>query len=120
MLIIYRTNKELTGGDLYWTEMEGEEWAIPIKLGPPINSEYQEPSASLTADAITMYFSSNRPGGFGGKDIYRVIKFGNGDWSMPMNLGPTINTTFDDDAPFIHPEGKTLYFSSKGDRKSVV
>jgi len=113
-LIIYRTNKNLTGGDLYWSKLEGETWKKPIKFGSNINTEYQEPSASLTADGNKIYFSSNRPGGYGGKDIYRAVRFVNGEWSLPLNLGPTINTPYNEDAPFIHPDGKTLYYSSKG------
>ena len=61
-----------------------------------------------------MYFSSNRPGGYGGKDIYRCVRFGNGDWSLPLNLGPVINTAHDDDAPFLLADDETMYFSSKG------
>jgi hypothetical protein len=61
-----------------------------------------------------LYFSSNRPGGFGGLDIYHVKRLPNGNWGLPMNLGPSVNTRFDEDAPFIHPDNTTLYFSSKG------
>ncbi|PCH99183.1 MAG: hypothetical protein COB85_00550 [Bacteroidetes bacterium] len=114
MLIIFRTNKDLTGGDLYWSKLEGKSWTKPEKFGPSINTQWQETSASLTSDGRIIYFSSNRPGGFGGKDIYRVVKLPNGDWSLPVNLGGTINSPYDDDAPFIHADGKTLYYSSKG------
>ena len=114
MLIIFRTNEELTGGDLYSTYLEGETWEEPIKFGPNINTKWQETSASLSADGSEMYFSSNRPGGYGGKDIYKVERLQHGDWSLPKNLGKVINTPYDDDAPFIHPDGKTLYYSSKG------
>src|SRR5690606_13486306 len=65
-------------------------------------------------DGKTFYFSSNREEGYGGFDIYRVKLLPNGEWSLPKNLGPNINTPYDDDAPFIHPDGQTLYFSSKG------
>lgn len=116
VLIVYKTNEELTGGDLYWSEFNGKTWSSPTKYNENINSGYQEASASLSTDGNTMYFSSNRPGGYGGKDIYRVIRFGNGDWSKAINLGSIINTPYDDDAPFIHPDGKTLYFSSTGHR----
>lgn len=114
LLLIYRTNETQVGGDLYWSERKGEKWSEPVRFGPEVNTEFQEPSATITDDGIVMYFSSNRPGGYGGKDIYRIVKFGNGDWSLPLNLGPVINTAYDDDAPFIHPDNKTLYFSSKG------
>ncbi|PCJ84847.1 MAG: hypothetical protein COA57_08605 [Flavobacteriales bacterium] len=114
ILITYKTNKELTGGDLYWSELNEGQWSTPVKYPNKINSQFQEPSASLTADGNILYFSSNRPSGYGGKDIYRVVKFANGEWSFPVNLGPPVNSSFDDDAPFIHPDGKTLYFSSRG------
>ena len=114
ILIMYRTNKELTSGDLYLSRQEDKKWSKPELMNESINTEDQEASASLTQDERVIYFSSNRPGGQGGKDIYRVVRLGNNEWSKAMNLGPTINTPFDEDAPFIHPNGKTLYFSSKG------
>lgn len=113
-LIIYRTNKNLTGGDLYMSEKQGDSWSKPSKLGPQINSDFQEASACLSVDASIMIFSSNRPGGFGGKDLYRVKKLPNGEWSLPKNLGPNVNSAFDDDAPFLDFDQKTLYFSSDG------
>jgi hypothetical protein len=57
---------------------------------------------------------SNRPGGFGGRDIYRVVKLPNGEWSKAQNLGNTINTPYEEDGVFIHPNGRTMYFSSTG------
>jgi hypothetical protein len=78
------------------------------------NMQTIEPSASLSLDGNTFYFSSNREGGYGGFDIYRVVKLPTGDWSLPINLGPTVNTKYNDDGPFIHPDGKTLYFTSEG------
>jgi Tol biopolymer transport system component len=113
-MIIFRTNEDLTGGDLYTTEFINGTWSDPKMLSKTINSDYAETSASITSDGMTIYFSSNRPGGYGGKDIYKSILFGNGEWSTPINLGPTINTKYDDDAPFISPDDRTLYFSSKG------
>lgn len=113
-MIIYRTNSNLTGGDLYFTEKSGEGWSDPEMFGKEINSPYQEASACYSPDKKTLYFSSNRPGGFGGKDIYRVKRLPTGEWSLPKNLGPAINTPYDDDAPFMDIDNKTLYFSSKG------
>ncbi|MBL4651612.1 MAG: PD40 domain-containing protein [Flavobacteriales bacterium] len=113
-LIMFRTNEELTGGDLYFSTFKNTNWQTPKKLGENINSEYAEASASITSDGNVMYFSSNRPGGYGGQDIYRSVLFANGDWSLPTNLGPIVNSKYDDDAPFISSDGNTLYFSSKG------
>jgi hypothetical protein len=113
-LIIYKTNRQQTGGDLYMSNKVDDVWTKPKKLSEMINSDFQEPSATLSPDGNVMYFSSTRPGGYGGRDIYRAIKLGNGNWSLPMNLGSNINTEHDEDGPFIHPDGNTLYFSSKG------
>ncbi|MBL4625625.1 MAG: PD40 domain-containing protein [Flavobacteriales bacterium] len=113
-LILFRTNEDLTGGDLYFSTFGNTYWHDPVKVANSINSEYAEASASLTEDGNILYFSSDRPEGYGGKDIYRSVRFGNGEWSLPVNLGPTINTKYDDDAPFIDHDGQTLYFSSKG------
>lgn len=115
ILFTYKSNKNLIGGDIYQSIVEDGKWMRPVKMSSKINNEYSiEPSASLSLDGRTFYFSSNREGGFGGFDIYRVKKLPHGEWSLPKNLGPSINTEYDDDAPFIHPNGKTLYFSSKG------
>ncbi len=114
ILIIFNTDKTLVSGDLYWSEFDGKTWSKPIKYDESINSSSVESSAAFAPDGKTIYFSSDRPGGFGGKDLYRTIKFPDGTWSLPANLGNTINTMYDDDAPFVHPNGATLYFSSKG------
>ncbi|MBL4657159.1 MAG: PD40 domain-containing protein [Flavobacteriales bacterium] len=113
-LITYKTNEAGTGGDLYWSLLDGEAWQEPTKFPEGINSEYQETSASYSSGMTEMYFSSNRPGGFGGIDIYSVKKLPNGEWGKVINLGPSINTIYNDDAPFIHPDNKTLFFSSAG------
>lgn len=113
-MIVYRTSEDQLSGDLYLTHTDYEGWSAPIKLGPQFNTPSIETSACFSTDTSVIYFSSNKPGGLGGKDIYRVKKLPNGKWSLPMNLGPTINTDKDDDSPFLHPDGITLYFSSKG------
>ena len=115
LLFLYKPSKDLHTGDLYFSTFAGDQWMAPIKLNPPVNtSDWTESSASLSAEGKTLYFSSDRPGGFGKKDIYRVVQLANGEWSKAANLGPRINTPEDDDSPFIHPTGKILYFSSKG------
>lgn len=114
MMVIYRTNENLTGGDLYITERKSGKWTVPKKLPPTINSSYQEASATLSPDKNTLIFSSNRPGGYGGKDLYRVRRLPNGEWSQPKNLGPVINSPYDEDAPHLDLDGRTLYFASNG------
>jgi Tol biopolymer transport system component len=114
-LYIYRTDEALTGGDIYLTSYNGKDWDEPAKMETQINTEEGwEASGSISSDSSIFYFSSNREGGYGGKDIYRVVKLPNGKWSQALNLGPEVNTPYDDDAPFFHADGKTLYFSSKG------
>ncbi|WP_164977382.1 PD40 domain-containing protein [Ancylomarina salipaludis] len=110
----YYNNNESNGGDIYVSKLNGENWSRPQKLNSEINSPSKESHISISADGETIYFSSNRPGGYGKMDIYSVKKLPNGQWGPAQNLGPIINTIYDDEAPFIHHDGKTLYFSSKG------
>ncbi len=113
-LVVFRTDKNYITGNLFYTSKEVDQWGKLHKFENGINSSYIESSMSFSLDQKTIYFSSDRPGGFGGKDIYRIRQMGDGSWSKPFNLGPLINTAFDDDAPFIHPNGITLFFCSKG------
>lgn len=114
-MFLFKTNENKIGGDLYESIEINGFWSIPLKLSSKINGEYSiEPSASISLDERTLYFSSNREGGYGGFDLYRVVLLPNGRWSDAYNLGPKINTSYDEDAPFIHPDNRTLYFSSKG------
>lgn len=116
-LLIYRTSKDLTGGDIYESEFELNKFGPPSILTTHVNSEkYVETSACYSPDNNTIFFSSNRPGGYGGKDLYMMKKLPNGKWGEPFNLGPNINTAYDEDAPFVHPSGAVLFFSSEGHR----
>jgi tetratricopeptide (TPR) repeat protein len=101
-------------GNIYHSKLKGDAWTTPQKMGSDINTKFWEPSASMTSDGNVLYFVSDRPGGLGGRDIYRCKKLPNGEWSLAQNLGNVINTEYDEDAPFISIDGKTLYFSSKG------
>ncbi|HXC03495.1 MAG TPA: hypothetical protein VNZ86_02010, partial [Bacteroidia bacterium] len=89
-------------------------WGYPEAVGGDVNSKEWETHACLSADQNTLYFVSNRAGGYGGRDIYKCVKLPNGKWSKATNLGPTINTEYDEDSPFIHPNKVDLYFSSRG------
>jgi hypothetical protein len=117
-LYIYKAEhdniKKTEGGDIFVSRLKGTTWSQPEKLAPVINSQSKESHISISSEGRTIYFSSNRPGGFGGMDIYTVSKLPNGKWGRARNLGPAINTEYDEDSPFIHPDGKTLYFSSAG------
>ncbi|MEI7597364.1 MAG: OmpA family protein [Bacteroidota bacterium] len=111
-LLTYRGQDN--GGDIYISNLKGDQWSNPDALNNNINSKYQEPSASLSPDGKTLYFTSRREGGFGDLDVYKSTQNEKGKWQKPENLGPIINTKYDEDAVFIHPDGKTLYFSSRG------
>lgn len=112
-LFIFRDNGT-DGGDIYISVLKGDTWSEPEKLKGDVNTSAWEGSASLSADEKTLYFSSEWPGGVGGKDLYKASLMSDGSWGNVKNLGPTINTVYDDDAPFIHPDGVTLLYSSKG------
>ncbi|MCB0764269.1 MAG: hypothetical protein R2815_13645 [Flavobacteriales bacterium] len=113
-MIVYRTQRDLVSGDLYEARMHALEWQEPQLMTERINSPSHEPSASIAPGGDEIYFTSDRPGGYGGRDLYRIRRLPNGEWSLPLNLGPRINTEYDEDAPFIHSDGTTLFFSSKG------
>jgi len=113
-MIIYRTQKDLVSGDLYECRLQGNTWLQPLLMTDKINGKAHEPSASIAPGGHEIYFTSDRPGGYGGRDLYRIRRLPNGEWSMPLNLGPKVNTPFDEDAPFIHSDGITLFFSSNG------
>lgn len=113
-MIIYRTQQNLVSGDLYEARFHARKWQQPEIMTQQINSESHEPSASIAPGGQEVYFTSDRPGGFGGRDLYRIRRLPNGQWSLPLNLGPNVNTPFDEDAPFMHSDGTTLFFSSNG------
>ncbi len=112
LFIFHSTVKD--GGDIYMSTLKGNVWGEAVALGPNINTKYWEGSCSISADEQTLYFASERPGGSGGKDIYISKKMPDGSWGKAENLGPAINTSENEDSPFIHPDGITLFFSSEG------
>lgn len=99
--------------DIYMCTNKGDKWSRPRNLGPDVNSPAWESQPSFSIDGKTLYFSSDRKGGYGGKDIWKTV-FMNGHWTAPENLGPTINTPGNESSPYIHYDDKTLYFSSDG------
>lgn len=98
--------------DIYASVRKGEQWGRVFNLGQTVNSMYWESQPCMASDGKTLYFASNRPGGFGGSDIWMSQLSEIGIWSKPVNLGSNINTSGDENSPFIHPDGKTLYFAS--------
>ena len=111
-LLIY--NGQRGRGDLQISVLKGDEWSWPEWLSSEINSKYQESSASFANNDRMLYFISERPGGVGGKDIWFSTKDSRGRWSEAKNLGSAINTPYDEESVFMHPDGRTLYFSSMG------
>ena len=99
---IYKVTKSKTG------------WSLPKNLGQNINTDWWESAPSISPDGQALYFSSNKPGGYGGIDIYVSYKNERGGWKQAVNLGAAINTAGDEQTPFIHADNKTLYFSSTG------
>jgi hypothetical protein len=100
--------------DIYSMLFNGDYWEDEKKMPYPINDTTWDGHASISADGKHLYFSSSRSGGFGGKDIYCSVKDSMENWTKPENLGPEINTINDEITPFMHYDGKTLYFSSNG------
>ncbi len=102
--------------DLYVSDFNGEYWSDIRKVSPLINDpKYWDSQPSISADGNSLYFASDRPGGFGGIDLYVSKKdMTTGQWTAPQNLGPMVNTAGDEKTPFIHSDSETLYFSSTG------
>ncbi|MHA4809318.1 OmpA family protein [Flavitalea flava] len=100
--------------DLYISYLTPDGWSTPENLGDSINTEFWESAPSLSPDKRDLYFVSNRPGGYGGNDIYVSHRKLNGRWTEPENLGPVINTSGNDATPFIHADNQSLYFTSDG------
>lgn len=105
-------------GNLYSSTLVDDEWTTPVLLGSDINLESHETHVAISPDNNILLFVSDRKGGIGGQDIYMCKKLPTGEWAKAQNLGPSINTKYDEDGIFIHPDGKTIYFSSKG-HKSI-
>jgi hypothetical protein len=112
ILLIYRSDNFI--GDLYTSRFSDGSWSTLTKLNDKINTKYWESHACLTRNSDTLYFTSNRKGGYGGLDIYYSTKDASGDWGNPVNLGSVINSIYNEETPFITSDGRTLYFSSYG------
>jgi outer membrane protein OmpA-like peptidoglycan-associated protein len=100
--------------DLYWSRNTGGLWSEPKNLGTVVNSGTWDSQPSFSSDGRTLYFASKRPGGKGSSDIWKTELQPDGSWSVPENLGDSVNTPLEEMAPFIHPDNRTLYFSSRG------
>ncbi|MCA6363591.1 MAG: OmpA family protein [Bacteroidetes bacterium] len=116
--LYYTITKNGTEGpntDLYTCDYANGEWSEIRPLGERVNDPvWWDSQPTVSADGNIIYFASNRPGGQGGIDIWMTQKDASGQWGVPVNLGPTINTERDEKSPFIHSDSQTLYFSSQG------
>ncbi len=112
-LFIYRFSLA-DGGDIYYSKYQDDMWLEPERFPKTINTEFHESSACFSPDEKVMFFVSDKPGGIGGRDIYYAKRLRNGGWGRAYNLGNEVNTPFDEHSVYMHPDGRTIYFSSKG------
>jgi outer membrane protein OmpA-like peptidoglycan-associated protein/Tol biopolymer transport system component len=100
--------------DLYWSQQKGDTWTKPQPFSATINSKAWDAQPCISADGKFLFFSSERPGGQGGRDLWVANREKGGKWALPTNLGAAVNSPYDEQCPFIHPDGQTLYFTSNG------
>ncbi len=113
---LYLVRDDNDDGNIYVSYYKNDKWTKMKPLNKNINTRYWESHATISKDGKTLFFTSDRPGGFGGLDIYRSDRDEKGDWGPAVNLGPTINSIYDEETPFVlgEKENYTLYFSSQG------
>lgn len=114
MMFFFRSDFDHTGNLFVTNSYDGINWTEPELLVGDINTQYKETHATMSPDGNALFFTSNRSGGLGGLDIYVTRRLPDGTWSEPKNLGDVINTPYNEDSPFIHPDGVTMFFSSEG------
>ena len=107
-------DKQSRGGDVFVSKVRNGKWRTPEPFGKPIASSYWEGGACISPDGKRLFFTSERKGGLGGSDIWMVEKINKKEWGKPVNLGPPVNTEFDEGGMFLAPDGKTLFFCSNG------
>lgn len=111
--LLFLSRDDNYNSDIYSSSYDGKSWTKTVKLNKNINTKYWESHGYISEDGNQLIFASDRPGGFGGLDLY-ISRKDNGDWGTAVNLGPEINTQFNEDRPFLINNGKTLFFSSQG------
>jgi len=113
-LYIYRAGDDYDGNIFITRRLDNDTWSNLVKLNDNINTKYWESHATISHDGKKLYFTSNRKGAYGGLDIYVSERDSTGDWGQSKNLGPTINTKYNEETPFLGKDDKTLFFSSRG------
>jgi tetratricopeptide (TPR) repeat protein len=113
VLYVY-SNENQSTGDIFQSRFTGRSFQKAELLKGKVNTKDDEAGATLSPDGMTLYFSSDRKGGKGGRDLYLARKLPDGSFANPVSLGEPVNTGYDEDYPFIAADGVTLYFSSKG------
>lgn len=112
---VYAYQDVTGGGDIYFSEFSDNKFqTLDVLQIQGINTAYWETHCTVSPDGNSIFFVSDRPGGYGGRDIYRILKLTDGTWSAPFNLGPNINSAYDEESPFIAADNKTMYFASNG------
>lgn len=112
LLFLYKTDN--FDGNIFFSEFINNSWTAIRKLNGNVNTRYYESHAAVSPDGKKLFFTSNREGGMGGLDIYVSERDGSGDWGPAVNLGTSVNTTFNEDTPFITLNDSILYFCSEG------
>lgn len=113
-LLVYRESPE-NEGDIFWSELKGKSYQKAVLIGQAFKTSEHESGACLSPDGKTLFFSSDRKGGLGGRDLYKCELAG-GTWSKPINLGEPINSKYDEDCPYMHADGQTLFFTSNSNK----
>ncbi|NLE35118.1 MAG: hypothetical protein GX622_08445 [Bacteroidales bacterium] len=111
-LLMYRV--DTYDGNIYMSHLEGETWSTVEKLNGHINTKYWESHATMSSDGKKIFFTSNRKESLGGLDIFMSVRDSSGNWGPAMNLGPEINTVYNEQTPFLANNDRTLFFSSRG------
>jgi tetratricopeptide (TPR) repeat protein len=112
--VLYLYSSADYDGNIYTAQFENGKWSPIVKLNNNINTKYWESHATVSHDNKKLYFTSNRKGTLGGLDIYVSKRDSSGDWGTAINLGPVINTPYNEESPFLSRDDKTLFFSSRG------
>jgi tetratricopeptide (TPR) repeat protein len=111
--LLFLSKDDNYNSDIYTVSFNGTNWYSAVRLNKNINTRYWESHGAVSEDDNQLIFASDRPGGFGGLDLY-VSRKVNGEWGPAVNMGPEVNTRFNEDRPFLANHDKTLFFSSQG------